>query len=270
MFSPYYAWARRRGAADPRQHCALNVALYGPRGKRWALTERGAAMVEAHALGIGPSRLAWRGDALEIAIDEMTCPLPTRIRGTVRLYPGARTETLIALDAAGRHLWAPLAPCARVEVALDRPALRWSGAGYLDHNAGTVPLEADFTHWHWSRADVDGATGILYDVTRRDGSALSVALRADAAGRVAPMAAPPMAILPASGWRVARATRSDAGHPATVLRTLEDTPFYARSLVAAQLNGVAVQAMHESLSLDRFARPWVQMLLPFRMPRRKG
>ena len=39
VFSPYYAWARRRGPSDPLRHCALNVALYGPR-KRWAMTER--------------------------------------------------------------------------------------------------------------------------------------------------------------------------------------------------------------------------------------
>jgi hypothetical protein len=26
--------------------------------------------------------------------------------------------------------------------------------------------------------------------------------------------------------------------------------------------------MHESLHLDRFTRPWMQWLLPFRMPRR--
>ena len=36
VFSPYYAWARRRGPADPQNHCALNVALYGPGGNRWA------------------------------------------------------------------------------------------------------------------------------------------------------------------------------------------------------------------------------------------
>jgi carotenoid 1,2-hydratase len=42
VFSPYYAWARRRGGGDPEHHCALNVALYGAGGKRWALTERAA------------------------------------------------------------------------------------------------------------------------------------------------------------------------------------------------------------------------------------
>ena len=39
-------------------HCALNVALYGPRASRWAMTERGAARVarEASALGHRPER----------------------------------------------------------------------------------------------------------------------------------------------------------------------------------------------------------------------
>ena len=40
VFSPYYAWARRRGPVDPSNHCAINVALYGVAGKRWAMTER--------------------------------------------------------------------------------------------------------------------------------------------------------------------------------------------------------------------------------------
>lgn len=64
--------------------------------------------------------------------------------------------------------------------------------------------------------------------------------------------------------------RSDAGHPARVLRTLEDGPFYARSLVGATWLGEPVQALHESLSLRRFSAPWVQAMLPFRMPRRGG
>jgi carotenoid 1,2-hydratase len=40
VFSPYYARARRRGVGDPLNHCAVNAVLYGPRAKRWAMTER--------------------------------------------------------------------------------------------------------------------------------------------------------------------------------------------------------------------------------------
>ena len=71
-------------------------------------------------------------------------------------------------------------------------------------------------------------------------------------------------------WRIPRATRADPDTPATVLETLEDTPFYARSVVASRLQGDQVTAIHESLSLDRFRQPWVQMLLPFRMPRARS
>ena len=50
--------------------------------------------------------------------------------------------------------------------------------------------------------------------------------------------------------------------------TLEDSPFYARSVVSASLLGERADAVHESLSLDRFRAGWVRLLLPFRMPRR--
>ena len=52
------------------------------------------------------------------------------------------------------------------------------------------------------------------------------------------------------------------------MQTLEDGPFYARSLLDTRLLGEPAMAVHESLSLQRFRAPWVQVLLPFRMPRR--
>jgi carotenoid 1,2-hydratase len=52
-----------------------------------------------------------------------------------------------------------------------------------------------------------------------------------------------------------------------VRQTLEDGPFYARSILSTRVFGEDVPAMHESLSLDRFRKPWVQAMLPFRMPR---
>ncbi len=52
-----------------------------------------------------------------------------------------------------------------------------------------------------------------------------------------------------------------------MIRTLEDTPFYARSLVGLRLIGERTVGVHESLSLDRVAHPIVRAMLPFRMPR---
>jgi len=269
VFSPYYAWARRRGRGDPLHHCAVNAVLYGPGRKRWAMTERGrgSARQEAASLTIGPSALAWDGDALTVNLDEVTAPVPGRMRGTVRLHPAALADRTVLLDAAGRHAWSPIAPCARVEVVLERPSLRWSGPGYFDTNSGSAPLEDDFVRWDWSRASLGRGAAVLYDVTRRDGSALSVALHVDPSGRVRDLDPPPELRLPRTRWGVDRATRADAGQSATVMRTLEDAPFYARSVLASHLLGEKVTAMHESLSLDRFRAAWVQAMLPFRMPR---
>lgn len=269
VFSPYYAWARARGAADPLQHCALNVALYGAHGKRWALTERRRSAIRRtrDTLVVGPSSVSWDGGALTVDIDEVTFPMPSRIRGRVRLFPKAVVARPVALDAAGRHQWIPIAPCARVEVALEQPGLHWVGAGYFDSNAGDAPLEDDFQGWHWSRADLRNGTCVLYDVARRDGTNFALARHFDPAGNAREIAPPPLAGLPRTRWRIERATRSDGGAPACVQTTLEDTPFYARSMVRAQVQGTPVSAIHESLSLDRFRAAWVKLLLPFRMPR---
>ncbi len=272
MFSPYYAWARRGGPADPENFCALNVALYGAGGKRWTLTERGRGGLrrDRDTLAIGPSAVTWDGDCLGIRIDEVTMPIPTRVRGTVRVYPRVFTGKTFALDDSGRHRWSPLAPMARVDVALDKPELSWSGDGYLDSNDGDAPLEQDFTEWDWSRAKTPDGAAVLYNVTRRVGADFSLALRFSEDGATEHFSPPPRADLARTSlWRVPRRTRADADGTATVRETLEDTPFYARSVISADLLGKPVTAMHESLSLDRFRLPVVQAMLPFRMPRRR-
>ncbi len=251
-------------------HCALNVALYGPRAGRWSMTERGAAAVgrEQHSLSLGRSALEWRGDALSIDIDEICAPLPRRLRGTIRLTPTALAEHSYVLDAAGRHRWTPFAPCAHVEVRLAEPDVRWSGVAYLDSNFGEEPLEDGFREWTWSRASLPDSSVVLYDVSPRAGSPHSLALCFGENGGVAAIEPPPVVALPTTGWRIARRTRADAGHGARVVKTLEDAPFYSRSHLATHLLGRAAPAIHESLDLNRFNSRWVQCLLPFRMPRR--
>lgn len=272
VFSPYYAWARRRGPADPHDFCALNVALYGPRGKRWAMTERGRSEVrcERASFVIGPSALHWDGEGLTIHIRERSAPVPLPIRGTIRLRPAALAGFATTLDVKGAHRWRPIAPSARVEVAFQQPGLNWTGVGYLDTNDGDAPLERDFIAWDWSRGHGRSGAAILYEGLRRGGDRFALALAFDAQGRHRIVEAPPRVALPATAiWRIGRATRTDTGRAARVLRTVEDTPFYARSLLSMHLLGEPMTAMHESLSLDRFKSGWVQMLLPFRMPRRR-
>jgi carotenoid 1,2-hydratase len=273
VFSPYYAAARRRGGADPDDHCALNVAVYGERGKRWSMTERGRGAIRRtpDRFVIGPSAVAWQARTLTLHIDEIAVPWPRRIRGEVRLRADALVDHPVALDAAGRHHWTALAPCARIEVDLESPARRWSGHGYLDMNTGDEPLEDGFASWHWSRSALaDGSTAVLYEVQRRAGDREGFGLRFDRGGTVHAFEPPAPAVLPGTGWGIARGTRADDAARARVRRTLEDTPFYARSVLSSRLLGEEVTAVHESLSLDRFRTRWVQALLPFRMPRRPG
>ena len=278
VFSPYYAWARSRqaGLADAQQHVAINVALYTPgggRGARWAMTERGAAALQrsAHTLAIGPSALRWDGSVLDITLDERCVPLPRRLRGRLRLHPQAPgAPAPLQLDSAGLHHWWPIAPCARIEVDLAEPGWRWQGPAYLDSNRGSAPLEHSFASWQWARATLDAQrSAVAYDAVHLDGSHRQIALQFSAQDGCQPVAAPPLQALPPTAvFRVPRSQRSDAGQPPRVLATLEDTPFYNRSLVAAHWGGQPVVALHESLQLGRFTRPIVQAMLPFRMPRR--
>lgn len=268
VFSPYYAFARDRGPADPLNHVALNVSLYGA-PRRWALTDRGlgAARQELMRLQLGPSSLAWDGETLVVSVREVTAPIPRPLRGEVRITPGPMNRRVFTLDAAGRHRWCPMAPACRAEVAFDSPALRWSGTAYFDCNWGDAPLEADFVDWDWSRYPLKDGAAVLYDTRRRDGSRQSLALRFDRAGGVEQVAAPPFVPLPRTLWGVKRGTQADAGAAATVARTLEDTPFYARSVVRSRLFGHDVEGVHESLDLDRFRALPIRMMLPFKVPR---
>jgi len=99
------------------------------------------------------------------------------------------------------------------------------------------------------------------------GQEVSLAKRIDTVGRIEDTPTWIVTTLPKTRWLIPRETRSDERHAATVIRTLEDAPFYARSMVSSRLNGAPVVMMHESLSLERFRRPLVKLMLPFRMPR---
>ena len=164
-----------------------------------------------------------------------------------------------------------------MDFELDQPALRFSGSGYHDVNEGDEALEAGFDSWNWSRCELGQETVILYDVVAPTGVAHARAWRfMPASDTPTPtiLALPeaslgPARALPATRWGVARSIRSDPGHEPRLLRTLEDTPFYSRNLVEVQLDGRPGTAMHESLSLRRFAAPWVRGLLPFKIRRER-
>jgi len=266
VFSPYY---KNAGRGRPDDHCALNVALTGPYGNRWTMTERGESSVtrDATSFAIGPSAVHWDHDTLVIDIDERCAVLPFAVRGQVRVEPQVMGTT--SFDLGGGHVWHPIAPRARVIAQFDNPSLRWSGGGYFDSNQGTEPLEAGFRDWQWSRAHLDsGDIGVIYEGLRRDGSDFAMALRCGPDGHWIDEPLPARQRLMPTPFCIGRSTRVDAGHRASITGTWLDAPFYARSALRTRLFGQDGMGVHESLSLDRLVNPVVRRMLPYRMPRK--
>jgi carotenoid 1,2-hydratase len=239
------------------------------------MTERGRDQLSRSAteLNIGPSRVMWDGQSLRFDIDELGAPLPRRVSGQVRVHPRGLCRFVAPLDAGGRHRWGPIAPCARIEVELESPGLRWSGHAYLDSNEGDEPVDRAFRSWDWSRAGLrDGSTAVIYDLrpapAGAGGADRLIAQRFAPDGAFSRFDPPPRRTLPRSRWGLNRTQRGETSAPVCVQQTLEDTPFYVRSVINASLLGEPVTALHETLHLPRLVSLPVQLMLPFRMPRR--
>lgn len=268
VFSPWYRWSGRK---NPANHCCLNVATYG-RGGRWTMTDRGeeALGLSRDALQIGPSAMVWKGDRLEVQINEISTPYAQRVKGTVTIHPSAVTDQEMLLSDDGAHVWRPFAPTARIEVALNRPGWTWSGHGYFDANFGTRALEADFSYWTWGRFPLRDGSACFYDLQRRDGTTLEtgVGFRADGTPHAIPL--PPKQRMRRPGWMVRRDTFADADFKPHQVKAMLDAPFYNRSAIRTKINGEETTGVYEALDLDRFRGPWLMPMLAVRVPRRKG
>ena len=256
----------------PRKRTSAEAEIAAqPVLEQWqGMTERceKALKPSADGLAIGPSAVIWEGSRLRIEIDEKAPLTMAPLRGTVILEPEILPDFVADFGTGGRHRWSPIAPRAHVEVRLDSPSLAWDGTGYFDMNRGSEPIEDGFSYWTWSRACLPRKAAVLYDVTRHEAGRSSMGIEIAADGRVTPVDVPERCTLASTAiWKMPRETRCDKGHSANVACTFEDTPFYSRSMIATRLLGEPANAMHESLSLDRFRKRWVQSLLRFRMPR---
>lgn len=275
VFSPWYFRARQAGdpLPSPLAHAAINLSMRTPQGHLWVMNERAVAADhrrrDHYDLG-GGTRLAWQDGRLVLDIDEATRPffqrMPPRVKGRLTLTPLIRHDAMATLDAAGRHRWCAVAPHARMEVDLHEPRVKMAGHAYHDCNWGDEGLERGFAGWHWSRVALTAGTLVVYDTRSTEGSTRQLARLFGKDGSTCAIDGLQAAPLRTSGWRIGRATRSDDGH-ATVTHTLEDTPFYARSLVQGRWLGEPAVAVHESLDLGRFSAPWVRFLLPWRSRR---
>lgn len=212
--------------------------------------------------------MRWERDELVIDLAERTTPWRSPLRGRIRFRPSVPgVMEPIAIDGAGRHVWRPIAPLGSVEVKLDAPSLSFRGAGYMDTNAGDEPLEDGFSSWSWTRLSERQGARITYDVETRDGRSLRHGLSMSASGTRPFSGSAERSVRP-TAFGLRRVVRVDAGERPSLLRTLEDGPFYARSAVeVVRPDGVALRGMHETISLDRLAARWVQFLIPFRARR---
>ena len=235
------------------------------------MTERSRASIERDARNfrIGPSHLHWNGSELVIQIDERSAPIPWPVRGTVRIEAPRWFDWQVPLDPSGRHRWGPLAPAGRISVDFDSPGIRWQGHGYLDSNEGDEAIESRFEEWDWSRATLpDGSAAVVYDLRTRSGTEHLIAQRFSPDGGISAFDPGPRHALARTGWRIGRSIRSAGNAPQPrILRTLEDTPFYVRSLAESTIDGTPLPSMHETLNAPRLRSPLVRLMLPWRMPR---
>jgi carotenoid 1,2-hydratase len=228
------------------------------------------AMVERteNCFVVGRNIIERTPEHIAIHVSESSLTGARPISGRIVVHPSDMTERTYNLDAAERHRWHPVAPVGAIEVVLEDPAVKFVGSAYHDANNGDEPIEAALKHWNWSRLDASGDTVVLYDGVRSDASPFSLALRFMRDGRVDSFEPPPERKLPPTfGWLCPRAIRSGDEHAGRVVRTLENAPFYSRSLVETSLFGAPVTGVHESLVLDRFTTRWMQWMLPYRIKR---
>ncbi len=248
------------------------MATYG-KGGRFAMTDRGSSALRrsGDTLQVGPSSLNWRGKELVINIDEVSSPpLISRMRGTITLTPSAVTSIELPLTPDGAHVWRPFAPIARISVDLEAKGWQFEGHGYFDSNFGTRPLESDFSTWTWARYPTATGATCFYDAVRRDSTKLDTAISFEPSGEARHVDAPKSEPFKRTLWALRRETRADAGTTPKQVKAMLDAPFYSRSVVETQLNGEAVQGVHEALDLNRYAQPLLKPMLAVRVPRRKN
>jgi carotenoid 1,2-hydratase len=266
VFSPYYAWKKWQ---TPDDHCALNVALYGS-SPRWSMTERRATDTARTpgAFQIGKSRVIATGNGLQFDIEEHGAPLPRPLRGQVKVTAPYLNTNAYQLDQKAEHHWRPMCTHLDVEVRFDDPKLSWRGAGYLDMNFGDQPIQKGFDYWDWSRVPLtDGSTQIRYVTDPVGGPQKAIHLSIADNGKITPAENAETISMPTTRvWRIKRRTGSITGQHPRIIETMEDTPFYSRSLIDYG-NIASGPGTHESLSCKRLRSPIVKAMLPFRMPR---
>ncbi len=260
LFSPRYSVAARRGGL-PREHCAVNFALYH-RGIRkcWVLSEY--PMMEQESpdrLRIGRSTLSYTGGSVRMEVEERTAPWGRPVKARLVLDPLTPLGEEVQLVPELPHWWQPVAPRASAKLEVDTEGVRTEGLGYHDTNHGAEQLGMRLSGWHWSRTH--GVDETVVDYLLPDGVAPvrvtaepgCVRCERGTSGEVPPTER--------TGWglrvpRHLRAGNTVVGAP----RLLESSPFYAR--VQARQEGL--DTLGEVADFRRFHSPLIRWMAHFR------
>jgi carotenoid 1,2-hydratase len=289
VFSPYYAARLARGEApSPREHVAVNVALYR-HGKpfAWAFSEYGAERLNIEGeseRNIGSGRVAIAGSWFErrrdgsilVHIDERRTLTGKPLAGSLLVTPqNARIAVSSVKLASDRHEWRPVAPHARVVARFDEPGLAFDGAGYHDENWGSEPPARAMASWSWGRVHHADRTRIFFDTLSRSGHRKLVVFDSVSGSHVA-WPSPRKVRVSARSWLLPVPFAFEAGSREDgrniVLgppRLIERAPFYAR--FHAEFPHPAGRAssigLGEHVDFTRFSDPIVRRMIALRIAR---
>jgi carotenoid 1,2-hydratase len=269
LFSPRYSVGARRGAS-PREHCAVNFALYhhGVR-QRWVLSEYPRALVRSRGrvLHIGRSLLEYGTDGtVRMEVDEQCAPFGGAVRARLVLEPQVLAAEEVQLVPGLPHYWRALAPRAKARLEVASEGVVSEGLGYHDSNHGEELLGERLPGWHWAR--VHGPEKTVVDYYLPDGVA-PLRVTAGAVGTKAERGPLLAEARPTSltGWGLRVPTRLYAGN--TVVgapRLLESSPFYAR----VEAREGRLDVMGEVADFRRFHSPFIRWMAHFRTRVERG
>lgn len=270
IFSPSYHRAKLATSADPWAHCAFNLAIYAPTQEWWVFSEyiQSEANINAREMTVGPNHIQNDGLSYRCQFSERTATLlnvgSCDVEGEFEISAPAFMDVDFSVDPKQEHIWKPIAPFARFSMRLKNPNLQFSGNGYIDHNHSAAAPEQTLSQWRWARYHLPSHEAeLMFYIKDIAGEEKRLHLLFDAHGHHIGDATY------ASSYRRHRwglNSMLDRPHgKLSKIENMEDAPFYSRNALHLETSKGPVRGISEHIDFDRFKKPWVQFLTPFKI-----
>ena len=280
-FLPDYASKARRGEA-PAARTRPSVFVSTMRAGRlgfWALHE------------VDPDDVVWRTDEVRLGASGLSVRIhngEVRVTGAFSgRLPGCDWHA--TLDVTGplrqasegeptraTHEWSILTAVARGSATLrtGTESMRIEGRAYFDRNAGDTSLDGlECASWTWGRLAFPDHERVWYLATDPEGQthSLDLTVMADGTTRIE-RGRVRMRGLRFSNWRLPYPSTVELGSDLSVAmpRPADDSPFYGRYQVGAQLGNQAARGFAEVCVPGRIDRAWFRPLLRMTIARDDG